>query len=307
MKTVILKGIVTALSSIAHNGGEKSGLVTHFRRESFILPNAKSVDIPIISGNSARGAIRDLSAIDILTKANDEKIKVDDDTFDFLFSGGHLESTGKDNIDVAKVQGMRKKLPILAVLGGSVGNNIIPGKLRMGKMIPIAKETMHLLPDDLKIGDYEPQSVFTLTQIEMYVRKDDKKNELYKVFRTSQEAAKEVAESDSKKSQMMYFVETIKAGTKFYWQITLQDPTDEELGAFLLFLNSYVNEPFSLGGNGRVGHGDIKLDFYKTETTDSEIKFQNSDFVKYIDAAKAAKQDMTSFFEKGNMAKQLFE
>ena len=306
MKTVILSGIVTALSSISHNGGEKNGLVTQFRRESFIMPNGKSIDIPIVSGNAPRGAIRDLAAKDILTNKNNDKVKVDDDTFDFLFSGGHLESTGSEHIDVAKVQEMRKKIPILAILGGSVGNNIMPGKLQMGKMIPIANETMHLLPSDLELGDYKPQSVFTLTQIEMYVRKDDKKNELYKVFRSSQEAAKEIIESD-KKGQMMYFSETLKAGTKLYWQITLQDPTEAELGSFLMFLDIYVNEPFSLGGNGRIGHGDIKLDFHKTETIDSQMKFKNSDFVKYMDAAKEAKEDMTSFFEKGKIVKNLFE
>ena len=54
MKTYILEGIVTALSSISHNGGEKNGIVTQLRREKFVQPNGKVIEVPVISGNSIR-------------------------------------------------------------------------------------------------------------------------------------------------------------------------------------------------------------------------------------------------------------
>ena len=147
MKTYVLEGIVTALSIICHNGGEKNGIVTQLRREKYVQKNGKVIEVPVISGNSIRGKMRDIAAIEILTKNDGVKIKVDSGSFNLLFTGGNLESTGDAGINIEKVRQMRKDMPMLSVLGGSVGNVILPGKLDMGKMIPIAKETLHLIPE----------------------------------------------------------------------------------------------------------------------------------------------------------------
>ena len=36
MKTFVLEGTCTALSSISHNGGEKNGTIVQLRREKFV-------------------------------------------------------------------------------------------------------------------------------------------------------------------------------------------------------------------------------------------------------------------------------
>ena len=59
METKVFEGVVTALSSVSHNGGQVFGNSAPFRREKFCLPNGAVEMIPIISGNSVRGVLRD--------------------------------------------------------------------------------------------------------------------------------------------------------------------------------------------------------------------------------------------------------
>lgn len=300
MKTFVLEGIVTALSSITHNGGEKNGTVTQLRREKFVQPNGRPIEIPVISGNSIRGKLRDIAAIKILSKQDGTKIKVDADSFNLLFTGGSLESTGDSGINVEKVRQMRRDMPMLSVLGGSVGNVILPGKVEIGKLIPIAKETLHLIPEQYHTAySEEPKSIWEYCQLEMYTRKDDAKDEIKKEF------LQEDAKKKDKPVQMMYETETLAAGTKFYWRIVLKDTTDEETGAFLHTLNTWSEQNSQVGGNGRVGHGALKLEIKETKVIDSDLDFKNDDFVKYIDSYKDKKKDVSNYFEKG-ISKTLF-
>ena len=55
MKTIILEGVATALSSISHNGGERNGTTVQLRRENFVQPKGNVVKIPVVSGNSIKG------------------------------------------------------------------------------------------------------------------------------------------------------------------------------------------------------------------------------------------------------------
>jgi CRISPR/Cas system CSM-associated protein Csm3 (group 7 of RAMP superfamily) len=292
MKTYVLECVVTALSSITHNGGEKNGTVTQLRREKFIQKNGKAIEIPVISGNSVRGKLRDLAAIDILTDADGNKAKVDADSFNLLFTGGSLESTGETGINVEKVRQMRKDMPMLSVLGGSVGNLILPGKVDIGKMIPICKETLHLIPEAFcNVYGEEPKTIWEYCQTEMYTRKDDTKDEVKREF-LKEDAAE-------KKSQMIYETESVAAGTKFYWRVVLKDTDDVETGAFLATLNTWAAQNSQVGGNGRVGHGALKLEIKETKVIDANVDFKNENFVKYIDMYKSKKADVREYISKG--------
>lgn len=300
MKTYILEGTCTALSSISHNGGEKNGTTVQLRREKFVQPKGKIVEIPVISGNSIRGKLRDLAAIDILTKKDGVKVQVDADNFNLLFSGGSLESVGNKQLDIEKVRQMRKDIPMISILGCSIGNIILPGKVDIGKMIPICKETLHIIPKKFH-GDSEIKSIWDYCQVEMNVRKDDTKDENKREF-----IKRECLTENLSGGQMMYHIETIVSGTRFYWKICLRDTTDIETGAFLSILQSWSAQSSQIGGNGRVGHGKLKVDLTETSVVDSEVEFRNSDFVSYIDKANEAKKDVTNYFEK-HLNKTLFE
>jgi len=300
MKTFVLEGVCTAITSISHNGGERNGTIVQLRREKFVQPKGNVVEIPVISGNSIRGKLRDLAAIDILTKKDGIKVQVDADSFNLLFSGGSLESVGEKNLDIEKVRQLRKDIPMLSVLGCSIGNVILPGKVDIGKMIPICKETLHLIPEKFH-GTEEIKTIWEYCQVEMNTRRDDTKDENKREF-----IKKEYLTDDLRGGQMMYHIETLVPGTRFYWKVCLRDTTDIETGAFLSILQIWANQSSQVGGNGRVGHGRLKVDLTETYVIDSEIEFTNSDFVTYIDKAKEAKKDVTGYFEKG-ASKTLFE
>lgn len=337
MKTYIIEAVCTALSSISHSGGEKNGTTVQLRREKFVLPKGNVVEIPVISGNSIRGKIRDLAAIDILTRKDDTKVQVDADSFNLLFSGGSLESVGGKQLDIEKVRQMRKDIPMISVLGGSIGNIILPGKVDIGKMIPICKETMHLIPEKFHgtdnyerlktaIGIVSPvakavnasleetakvlsaaedskeiKTIWEYCQAEMNARKDDTKDENKREFIKQEDLTDEL-----KGGQMMYHLETLVTGTRFYWKVCLRDTTDIETGAFLSILQRWSSQSSQVGGNARVGHGRLKIELNETSVVDSDIEFKNSDFVKFIEKANEEKKDVTDYFEKG-VSKKLFE
>lgn len=300
MKTYVLEGTCTALSSISHNGGERNGTIVQLRREKFVQPKGKVVEVPIISGNSIRGKLRDLAAIDILTKKDGVKVQVDADSFNLLFSGGSLESTGEKNLNIEKVRQMRKDIPMISVLGCSIGNVILPGKVDIGKMIPICKETLHIVPKKFH-GNDEIKTIWEYCQVEMNTRKDDTKDENKREF-----IKKEDLNDDLKGGQMMYHTETLVAGTRFYWKICLRDTTEIETGAFLSTIQRWASHSSQVGGNGRVGHGRLKVDLTETSVVDSDVEFTNNEFVEYIDKADKAKKDVTDYFEKG-LSKKLYE
>lgn len=299
MKTYILEGVVTALSSISHSGGERNGTVIQLRREKFVQMNGETVEIPVVSGNGIRGKLRDISAMQMLTDANGEKVKVDANIFNLLFSGGTLESTGTNGVDVNKFRKLRKQMPMLSVLGGSIGNVILPGKVEIGKLIPISKETIHLIPTEYRdaYGE-EPKSIWEYLQLEMYTRKDDVKDENKREYM-------EAPEENTIKSQMKYDYETIAAGTKFYWRICLKDTTDKETGAFLSTLSEWAKQTSQVGGNGRVGHGAVSLNIKETKILKSKVDFQNSNFVKFLDDYNKEGKKEVSDFIKSELEKVL--
>lgn len=292
MKTYIIESKVVLMSSVTHNGGETHGTITQLRREKFVQPDGTVVQVPVISGNSARGKMRDIAAVDILTKSDESKIKVEVDTHNLLFTGGSLESVGGDKqLNLEKVRQMRSDMPAISIFGCSIGNIILPGKIQIGKMIPICQETLHIIPKNF-IQDVEIKSIWDLCQVEMYTRTDDTKNEHYREYLTD-----EAKQGETIKSQMKYETETIAAGTCFYWKICVIDANDIETGAFLNILKKFVATPYVIGGNGRIGHGDIKIDIISTETINSEVNFKNDDFVKYIETYQSEKKDLSNYFE----------
>lgn len=300
MKTFVIQGVCTALSSISHNGGEKNGVTIQLRREKFAQRDGTISEVPVVSGNSIRGKIRDIAAIDVLTKSDNTKIQVDADSFNLLFSGGSLENVGSKSLDIEKVRKLREDIPMLSVLGCSVGNVIMPGQVDIGKLIPICKETMDLIPPEFH-GDNELKTCWEYCQVEMNTRKDDTKDENKRKF-----IKKEDLTDELRGGQMMYHTETLIAGTRFFWQVSLRDTNEIETGAFLSSLQQWLNQSSQVGGNGRVGHGKLKFEVSKTKVVDSDIDFGNDDFVSYIENANSSKKDVSEFFE-GGFSKNLFE
>src|SRR3990172_4146235 len=181
MQTLVFEGTMTALTSISHIG-DSHGVNSKLRREKVIQPNGSVEEIPIISGNALRGILRDRGMLHMLKLlgygVNDETGEVKGlslSAFYFLFSGGALtKDLGNRGLDVDEARRWRGLIPLVAVFGGAMGNQIMPGKAKIGKAIPICTETAHIIPERYLGG---VDSVWELCQEEAYTRRDDEKND----------------------------------------------------------------------------------------------------------------------------------
>lgn len=280
MRNVTFEGVVTALSSISHIGDTR-GVNAELRREKVITPDGVQ-DIPIVSGNGARGMLRDRGMLHMCRALG---YGVDEETgevrglslpaFHFLFSGGTLTSDAGRGLDVASARRIRDLIPLVGVFGGAMGNQIMPGKLTVGKLVPLCAETAGIIPERLR-ETRPPLSIWDLLQQEAYTRRDDEKNETLRVLVAPQTRALLEAEQAARAAkrgtaddvdreigqhqQMRYYVETFAAGTEFYWYLELADATDIEFEALLTALVEFSRRPV-IGGKGAIGHGRVAVHF----------------------------------------------
>ena len=253
MRTLILEGLVRAKTQIAHNGGEINGNVAAFRKFKVVQPSGKIVEIPHISGNSIRGKLRDVSAkhfLDLLGSEGEPQ-KVDLKMFQFLFSGGTL-GAGNNADDIDKYRQMRENIVHASLFGGAWGNAIMSGKMKVNPFIPISKETAHIIPKKWH-GSEDLPSIFTYLQLEMFTRKENSQDVVFEPYidKTSLVTVST--------SQMIYHIETLSAGTPFYWKVVLEDVTTEEFDFFLSVIHKF-KEISVVGGKSATGFGQIELE-----------------------------------------------
>ena len=277
MHSYVFEAVVTALTSISHIG-ESHGINSMLRRERIVQPSGAVEEIPVISGNAMRGILRDRGMLHMLKMlgygVNDETGEVRGlslPAFYFLFSGGTLSKQAGKGIDVDEARRWRNTIPLVSIFGGAMGNQIMPGKVKMGKMIPICQETSHLVPEQYLDGD--DLSIWDMCQQEAYTRRDDEKNEHLRLLIAPEvrglleESAaarraktEDIAGETGQSQQMRYYVETIAAGIRLYWDIVLDDVADLEFDAFCVTLAEFGRHPY-IGGKSGVGHGKIAVKF----------------------------------------------
>lgn len=271
MRTLILEGIVTAKTQIAHNGGELNGNQAMFRRMKVVQPGGDYIEIPHISGNSIRGKLRDVGAkqmLDLLGEDGQPK-QVKLSTFQLLFSGGTLEKAkkrkqrppqgqdtepgrnGGEGADIDKFREMRKNIIHLSLFGGAFNNVILPGKMKINPLIPIAKETTHIIPEQFH-GESTKHSVYTYLQLGMYTRKENSQDPEFEPYLKKDESVK------FETSQMIYYIESLAAGTPLYWKVVLEDVTPEEFDFIISLIQRFENVPV-VGGKSAVGFGQIEM------------------------------------------------
>jgi len=254
MRTLIMEGIVQAKTQISHNGGELNGNVAMFRRTK-VIQGARAFEIPVVSGNGVRGKLRDVASEHMLHMLGEEETphKVPLHVFQMLFSGGAL-TAGNTEGDVDAWKKLYENLPVVALFGTAYGNAIIPGKMNINPLIPIALETHHILPDEILefFAETGLKSVYTYIQQEMYTRKENSKDPHFQQYIDKNEDTK------FENSQMIYYTETLAAGTPFYWKVVLRDVTELEYDFFLSFMKRWEAVQ-TVGGKESVGFGQLEF------------------------------------------------
>lgn len=249
------------LSSVSHIG-EVRGITALFRREKVISEAGEVVELPIVSGNALRGILRDCGARYLcrLLGVGHDGVRLSMRAFYLLFSGGALTDSG-GSINVERLRELRELVPFISVFGGAIGNAILPGRLIIGKVVPIATETAHLL-SEIFYG-IPATSVWDMTQNEPYTRFDDAKNPFLDSYHTEQD-------EDASPQQMRYYIETLAAGTPLAWQFHLEGVTRIELESFASAMMEWGRRP-QIGGKGAIGHGSVALEFLAWRPEDLPI------------------------------------
>lgn len=277
-RTLRIDGVATALSSISH-GGETTGTVANLRREKIVGADGVPVDVPVLSGNALRGVLRDHAAAVFHRALGSPELPVQ--VFHLLWSGGSLAKAGSGHVlGSRQLAEVRRLVPLVSLFGGSGAGKIIEGKLRVGKLMPVCAETAHLLPEDIAGAEH---SIWEMTQIEEFTRRDDsKRDQLHPAIAgfglsaltadtdgtllavaPHQQAVE--AGVDGPAQQMRYGVETLAAGTRLHWWITLADVTDVEVALFAAAVDAWQNAGGAVGGRAATGHGRLRLDAHQWE------------------------------------------
>ncbi len=326
LKNIRLDGTITLLSPLSHIG-ESTGPDSWLSQDIIIGPDGQPVECFVYSGNAYRGILRDQAAQYMLNHLGGVKLPLD--TFYLLFSGGSLG--GAQSLDIDQARMYRRNIPMLSIFGGGVGNQILPGKIKMGAMYPLVAECQRVLPDHLKSLDAPSWTRWTFEK--SFTRMDDAKNDNRREYlhaepdrfgiadieqklalaatdeeregleidmEWAQNGKKEAAKKEKKEApqQMRYTVEMLAAGAILYQRIDLVDMTEMELGAFVSALAEFSKAPY-IGGKSGTGHGlcDIEYTWRTAGTNGNPEKFMaiSTDTLWLSEPAEKAKQSYDQF------------
>lgn len=210
--------------------------------------------VPVITGNSIRGTLRDYGASHMLNAIG---IAVDKITFNVLYSGGNL--SGASKLDVARAKQVREHFPLVSLLGGGLGSMIIGGKMDCGFAYPICSETESITGISSMIS-YKSM----IDEIE-FTRTDDSKND--KLSRYITDVETDVKSNGSASTQMRYSVQYLAAGTELIQEIKFyNNTTDLEMGAFYTCVIEWFKHP-KLGGMGNKGFGRFDAELIASDDT----------------------------------------
>lgn len=234
-----------ALQSPVHHGGEKRGNETYVREIAYII-DGKQVMVPFISGNSIRHTLRAWLAEDLLDSIDyhQEDEKKFAKVWHCLTGGGMLESKSEKDagvIDMKLKAEMRRMLPVFAIFGGTIGNQIFEGNIDVGMAIPYAQE----------ISKFLPTTNDALPKLREIVQRD---------FGTRHDKFKDIVEGDEKSNQMIYYNWCLSPGVKMHHRFVLRNATDLELSAFGRAMELWALRPV-VGGKAGIGLGRVDMEY----------------------------------------------
>lgn len=262
-------GTFEAQSPIAHGSDEDFGMEQRFRTLEMAVRengNLHHEEIPVISGNSLRGQLRDLLAQDFLARISegDDPIQVHDTLSNSLYAGGTLvRDAGPGQLKRRMIHNIREHIPMLSLLGTAIGSQLIQGRLNMGMLVPIAAETASYT------GRESDHSVFEFVDETFYTRMDDREGG---------------RQDDEQAQQMRYVIQIMTPGTRFDHWMALEGANDIERACLGHAFDLFSESPH-IGGMKARGHGRVIFD-YEEGLPDPN---------PYLDYIEANRDDLRAF------------
>jgi hypothetical protein len=245
-------GMGDNLAPLVHSE-EQLGNKTFFRRLG-IKSGDEVVTTPVISGNSFRGAWRDLAALHLVETLGIRYLSKT--AFVTLFSGGSLKQG-----DFALAQSLYETFPALRLFGFSMGGRMYPSRLGVDFAVPLTKETIaYAVAAYPEQQDRLSQTTMTSSQITamtMLTRKrDEEKASLVNltVEGAEEEGTSPEGNEERDVTQMLFYMEYVVPNTTFVHGFRSIYPVSAlEFGALLKVLE--LSSQRSYGGQGSRGFG----------------------------------------------------
>lgn len=265
-------GTYEAQAPISHGSDEDFGMEIRLRTlELTVRENGDTYHeaVPVISGNSLRGQLRDLLAQDFLDRLSedDDPLQVSDTVSAALYSGGSLERTaGAGKLNRRLINGIREHIPPLSLLGTAIEDQMIEGRVDVGQLLPVAMET------NSYTGRDEEKSVFEFVDTTFYTRQDDRVGG---------------RQEDEDAQQMKYDVQVLVPGTRLHHELTLRSGHTDLDAACLGHAMELFEERPILGGMSSRGHGTVEFE-YDTDLPDGAV---------YREWVEENREDIRAFVE----------
>lgn len=290
---VRLRGLFTTRSPLSHIG-ETVSTTAYLVQDPVVQPDGSVVEVFSYSGNAWRGQLRDIMARRVAEAVG---ARLPADSFHLLFSGGRIEQD--KGLDLESARAVRATLPMLGLLGGGIGSQILSGKLRVCNSYPLCQEAIPVLPTTLH-EEAAKLHFGTLTFEKEFSRRDDGRfDDGEKHMAQEAVAAKaskvaagngEMAPANDKArpkpsrkaqaDQMRMGVELLAPGAKLFTEIHGWTLTRPELGCLVRALADFASSPF-IGGQGNKGHGLVELEYALSGSlTDAEFVRVDRDGVR---------------------------
>lgn len=274
---VRLWGWFATRSPLSHIG-EAISTVAYLAQEPILQPDGSLAEVFVYSGNAWRGHLRDLAAGYMLRKIGDPRLPLE--SFHLLFAGGRIG--GEQTVNVERARAWRRAIPLVALWGGGVGNQILPGKLRVANAYPVCREALpallHTDPAEAGCVSYR-----ALTIEKSFSRKDDAKDDRLngwlgeateppplpeqagmfgadEAVPSGQSGQKADKRPKAPPEQMRTTVELLIAGTRLETRIDVLGASEVELGCLVSALHEFARSPH-IGGQANRGHGLVDLDY----------------------------------------------
>ncbi|ANQ75561.1 MULTISPECIES: RAMP superfamily CRISPR-associated protein [Rhodococcus] len=254
---------LTALSSISQKGEESETTTTLFRREPLLQPDGRKVLVPVVSGNSLRGALR-RTAEELFRDVIGYEGQILLSAAHALRNGGNLSKVAGDGLTGRRRQRLRELVPPISLFGGNGGGAPpIDGCLKVGKVVPRVKETESIMsrpyPGVL-------MSQFELMSLESYSRFDDAGTKSFPAPFDADTVPGSGTSAHQTSMLMRFEVETLPAGTHFETFLRLDRATDRDIAFFSDVWERFSRDGF-LGGRSAIGHGRVRAESELTVLT----------------------------------------
>ncbi len=249
--TVML--MMEALSPITHMSGSEGNEAVLMREP--VVSNGTLYSVPVLTGNAIRHRALRASGYLWMIARCEMDASLNTASANFLINGGSVSKSTRD-ADLKGYDLAKSLCPLLGVLGGCTPDQIIPGRVRVGRGVMACRENAgriaSMFPewsDDLPTlrssGDFISPYQYTRGEASKYVRVETK--------------------PEDTSNLMIFSGEQVIPGAVFFCRIRLRRPTELEAGAMLHALCHWDG---TIGGQAARGHGQFDLSMHISESLD---------------------------------------